>query len=164
MSPLGYFWFVFMKFSHYCSSYPRLDSTKVKNKTHYGIFFSTRAFPFLSQWYDIFYDSKVIKKVPLNLYDLLTYEALAHWIMGDGNKLGTGIILNTQSFTLYDCVRIVSVLSYKFEIICNIYSQRNKPIIYITGKSMRKLNPYISLYFVPSMLYKLHTWKYKTKT
>ena len=37
--------------------------------------------------------------MPLVLYNLLNYEALAYWIMCDGNKSGTGITLQTQSFT-----------------------------------------------------------------
>ena len=57
---------------------------------------------------------------PSILYNLLTYEALAHYrsarIMGDGNKLGTGIILNTQSFSIKECVFVISILIYKFDL------------------------------------------------
>lgn len=77
--------------------------------------------------------------------------------MGDGNKLGTGIILNTQSFSIKECVFVISILIYKFELDCNLYMQRGLPIIYITGKSMRKIQPKLIPYFIPSMLYKLHT-------
>lgn len=36
------------------------------------------------------------KIVPLELYNWLDYEALAYWIMGDGTKSGTGIVLQTS--------------------------------------------------------------------
>jgi len=83
--------------------------------------------------------------------------------MGDGSKLDTGLILNTQSFTIKECTLIVSIFIYKFGLICNIYMQRNLPVIYVSGKSMRKLKYHIEPYFVPSMSYKLHNWKNKTK-
>lgn len=61
--------------------------------------FATRVYPCLTEWYDIFYvEGK--KRVPLDLYNLLTYEALAHWIMGDGTKVKNGLTLQTQSFTI----------------------------------------------------------------
>lgn len=55
--------------------------------------------------------------------------------MGDGGKLGTGLILNTLSFTLKECSLIISILIYKFGLKCYIYMQRGLPLIYITGKS-----------------------------
>ena len=83
--------------------------------------------------------------------------------MGDGSKSGTGIILNTQSFTIKECTFLISILIYKFGLNCNLYIQRGLPIIYISGKSMRKIKPMIIPYFTPSMYYKLHSWKNKTK-
>ena len=40
------------------------------------------------------------KVVPLDLYNMLNYEALAHWIMGEGTKVNKGLTLQTQSFTI----------------------------------------------------------------
>lgn len=76
--------------------------------------------------------------------------------MGDGSKNGTGLILNTQCFSIKECVQIIGILNYKYGLICNIFMQRNFPIIYITGKSMRNLKPHIFPYMIPSMHYKLH--------
>ena len=80
------------------------------------------------------------KIVPLELYNLLDYETLVYWIMGDGSKSGTGIILQTQSFTVKECVFILSILIYKFNLKCNLYMQNNKPTIYINSKSMKEIN------------------------
>ena len=77
-------------------------------------------------------------------------------MMGDGSKLGTSMILNTQSFTIKECSVIISIFIYKFGLNCNIFMQRGLPVIYITGKSMRRLKPHILPYFIPSMFYKLH--------
>jgi hypothetical protein len=79
------------------------------------------------------------KIVPLELYNLLDYESLAYWIMGDGTKSGTGIVLQTQSFTVKKCVFIISVLMYKFDLVCNLYMQINQPTIYINSKYIKKI-------------------------
>jgi LAGLIDADG DNA endonuclease family len=55
--------------------------------------------------------------------------------MGDGTNSGTGLTLQTQSFTVKECVFIISVLMYKFNLKCSIHMQRNKPTIYIHSKS-----------------------------
>ena len=95
------------------------------------------------------------KVVPLNLYNMLTYEALAHWIMGDGTKNHKGLTLQTQSFTIQECVFIISILIHKFNLKCSLHMQRNQPTIYISSKSMKKLIPLILPYMCNSMLYKL---------
>lgn len=152
---LEYFFYVYNKFSHYCSNYPALQKTKLNNKYFYGIYFATRTLPCFTYYYNIFYPNNV-KTVPLDLYNLLTYEALAHWIMGDGTKTYHGITLQTQSFTIKEVAFIVSVLIYKFDLNCSIHMQRKMPTIYIGTKSMQKLQPHILPYICESMKYKLH--------
>jgi hypothetical protein len=149
-----YLWFVYTKLAHYCRSLPRITSTNLNGKRYPGVVFSTRVYPCFTEWYNIFYvDGK--KRVPLDLYNMLTYEALAHWIMGDGTKSNKGLTLQTQSFTIQECVFIISILIYKFNLKCSIHMQRNQPTIYISSKSMKKLQPLILPYMCPSMKYKL---------
>lgn len=76
--------------------------------------------------------------------------------MCDGTRSGTGITLQTQSFTIKECVFIISLLIYKFDLICSIHMQRNQPTIYIHSKSVTKIKPYLLPYFPYSMLYKLN--------
>ncbi len=151
---LEFFFKVFNQLSHYCSRFPNITSTYVNNKTHYAISFSTRTLPCLTEWYNIFYINKK-KVVPLDLYNLLTYEALAYWIMCDGTRNKKGLVLQTQSFTIKEVILIINVLMHKFNLKCSIQMQRNQPTIYIYTKSMKELSPKIIPYFVPSMLYKI---------
>ena len=90
----------------------------------------------------------------------MDYEVLAHWICGDGTKQGTGVTLQTQSFSIRDCVFLINILIHKFDLKCSLYMQRNLPTIHISGKSMRKLQPKLLPYIINSMRYKLHVYKY----
>lgn len=149
-----FLWNIFNILSYYCQRYPKLDSTLINGKLFFGIKFATRVYPCFTKWHNIFYVKK-IKIVPLDLYNLLTYEALAYWIMGDGAKSGNGLTLHTQSFTIKECVLIVNVLIYKFNLECSIHKQRNQFIIYIKSKSMKQLKYKLLPYIFPSMRYKI---------
>nr|YP_010691047.1 LAGLIDADG endonuclease [Phellinus igniarius]WBU93148.1 LAGLIDADG endonuclease [Phellinus igniarius] len=155
LDKIEYFLYVFNKFSHYCSSYPMLSKSKIENKYFYGIYFATRTLPCFTYYYNIFYNKKT-KIVPLDLYYLLNYEALAHWICCDGTKTSGALTLQTQSFTIKEVVFIVSILIYKFNLKCSIHMQRNQPTIYISTKSMLSLQPHILPYICKSMRYKLN--------
>lgn len=75
--------------------------------------------------------------------------------MSDGSKAGNAMYLQTQSFTIKECVFIISILIYKFDLKCNIQLQRNKPTIYIYVKSMKQIRNKLLPFFLPSMIYKL---------
>ena len=96
------------------------------------------------------------KIVPFELYELLIYEALAHWICCEGTKTYKGLTLQTQSVTIKEVVFIINILIYKFNLKCSLHMQRNQPTIYISSKSMVKLQPKILPFFGESMKYNLH--------
>lgn len=156
-----YFFMVYNYLSHYCSNSPSLSITNLRStklnfkKIHIGIYFVTRSYPVFSKWHDIFYKDRK-KIVPLDIYNLLTYESLAHWICCDGTKTGKGLTLQTQSFTIEENVKIISVLIHKFDLICTLHYQRKLPVIYISSKSMKKLNLKIYKYIPNNMKYKLY--------
>uniref|UniRef100_UPI002A80A58C LAGLIDADG endonuclease n=1 Tax=Daedalea confragosa TaxID=2028083 RepID=UPI002A80A58C len=149
-----YLWLVYIKFSHYCRSLPSTTKTNIRGKKFTSVMFATRVYPCFTEWYNIFYQEGK-KVVPLDLYNMLTYEALAHWIMGDGTKVYKGLTLQTQSFTVKECVFIISILIHKFNLKCSLHMQRNQPTIYISSKSMEKLRPLINPYICSSMRYKI---------
>ena len=147
--------FVFNRLSHYCSSYPSITITNLKGYRFKSLCLNSRTYPCFTEFYNMFY-VKGVKIVPLNLYDLIDFEFLAYWIMSDGSKAGNAIYLQTQSFSIKECVFIISILIHKFNLDCNIHLQRKQPTIYISAKSMKKIRSYLLPFFLPSMVYKLN--------
>jgi hypothetical protein len=86
---------------------------------------------------------------------MITYEALAYWIMSDGTRSLKALTLQTQSFSIKEVTLIVSILIHKFNLKCSIHMQRNQPTIYISTRSMEKLRDKLIPYFCSSMYYKL---------
>ena len=142
--------------SHYCQSQPFFTKLQLNRKKFYGIEIVTRALPCFYYLYTKFYDGDR-KIIPLDIYDYINYESLAHWIMGDGSYSAKGIILHTQCFTLQECVYLLNILKIKFNLDCTIHSQRHQYVIYIRVNSVKNLIPYIEKYFVPSMRYKIRS-------
>jgi len=98
-----YLFFTFMLLSHYCGSYPYKVKSTFDGKTFYAVSFVTRSLACFLELYNEFYNPK--KKVPNDIFSILTIQGLAHWICGDGTNVSTGgIILQTDSFTTIDVV------------------------------------------------------------
>jgi hypothetical protein len=150
-----FMWTVFFKLSHFCQSYPKIEFSKLNGKVHPTLILSTRVYPCFVSWYNLFYFNNK-KIVPLDLYTMLDYETFAYWIMGDGTKSGNAIVLQTQSFTVKECVFIISILIYKFDLNCSLIMQRNQPTIYIKAKSVQQIKKDLIPYFPISMRYKLN--------
>lgn len=150
---IGYFYFVFFKLNHYCSKAPYTTKTIVHKKEHIGLGFTTRTLPCITELYDMFYINNK-KIIPYNLYDLLSWEALAHWIMGDGTY-NSGVRIQADSFTVKELVFIINILNIKFNLDCSLHYQRNNPILYIKSKSIKKNLHNLLPYMHDSMKYKI---------
>jgi hypothetical protein len=100
------------------------------------------------------------KIVPKNLYELLTWEGLVHWIYQKskikstylngrpGNKV-YGLYINVEGYTIQDIVLLINVLIIRFRLDCSLHRlKQNKSHIYIKNKSMplllRGIRPHIS--------------------
>lgn len=77
--------YIFNKLNHYCSRYHIITSSRLKGKIFKGVQMVTRVYPCFTKWHSIFYVNNK-KVVPVDLYNMLTYEALAYWIMGYGTR------------------------------------------------------------------------------
>lgn len=103
----------------------------------------------------MFYTNK-IKGIPHNIYDLLTPIALAHLIIGDGSTRPHGLLICTDSFSVSEVVKLMNVLIIKYRLDCTLqFPTETQPRIYIKQSSIPKLRNIVSIYFSPSMLYKL---------
>lgn len=166
-----YVWLLFQKFLVLVSSYPLLIKRKFKNKLFFSLAFRTRQLNCLNEIWQLFYDPKTNKKViRLELYHYIDYVALAYWIMGDGSKLGNGILLCTDSYSLKEVIILMNILKIKFDIDSKIQFRYSvSPIdritllnkgekiarITINGSNLNKIKDKIKPFFTNDFLYKL---------
>lgn len=157
-----YLLYVFILLQHYCISGPKLKIDTVKGKKYTQLYFKTISLPCFTILRHHFYNGR-IKIVPINLYDLLNYESLAHIIICDGsqiykksNKNMGGIKLNLQSFSCKELIFIINILKIKFNLDCTLHKSRSSYTIYINTKSIKLLYPHIKKYIVPSIQYKFN--------
>jgi ubiquinol-cytochrome c reductase cytochrome b subunit len=85
--------------------------------------------------------------------DFLTPVALAHWIMGDGARSGTGIVLCTDSFTKLEVDRLRLVLLNRYGIYASYHAASNR--IYINGCYMDHLRSLVSPHMLPIFYYRI---------
>ena len=152
-----YFYFVFWSLAHYCSSFPLVRIRNRFGKTTIGLQLETRSLPCFTELYYLFYINGV-KVIPLNIYELLTPVALAHWIMGDGSTQRHGLIICTDSYTIPEIVRLINVLIIRYRLECTLrFHTYSQPRIYIKQHSMAQLQTIVGPYMISSLLYKIRT-------
>ena len=155
LSNSEYVLFVFNILSHYCSSYPIfIEGTRAGNK-YYALQFLTTSLPCITKLHPVFYTYKE-KRIPYNIYELLTPVALAHVIMGDGVAKEFGLILCTDSYILVDVIRLMNVLMIRYRLECTLrYHRPTHPRIYIRQRSMPIIRELVKPYIARYMLYKI---------
>jgi hypothetical protein len=94
--------------------------------------------------------------------DYLTARGLAYWFMDDGGKLDYNInsknkslVLNTQSFTELEVIKLASELTDKFKLSIQIRTNKGKKIIVINSESFILFKELIDPYIIPQMRSKL---------
>ena len=82
--------------------------------------------------------------------------------MDDGGKLdynknskNRSIVLNTHSFTEYEVRLMAEQISYKFGLLCEVRSNKNKKVIVIKNESYQAFYSLINPYLILEMRYKL---------
>lgn len=132
-----------------------------KEVTNWGFqTLSHEAFNFLS---DLFLNENKKKSIKSFLIrDHLTPRGLAFWFMDDGGKLdynknskNKSIVLNTQSFTESEVLNMAKELSDKFNLLCEVRSNKGKKVIVIKSLSFFKFHEIVEPFIIPEMRYKL---------
>ena len=92
----------------------------------------------------------------------LTSRGLAYWFMDDGGKLdynknskNKSIVLNTQSFTEDEVKMLSNELKAKFNLECELRSNKGKKVIVISNNSYPLFYELVSPFILPEMRYKL---------
>lgn len=156
-SHFEYFYSVFFELSHYCSNLPILNKVNLHKKIFFALSFTTRSLPCITKFFGLFYPEGK-KVIPKNIYDLLTWEALVHWIFQKSNlrkdylsclkKKVYGLYINVEEYSYIDIVKLMNVLIIKYRLLISLATIKNKPYIYIKNKSMTKLFLNINPYFL----------------
>jgi len=157
MKHLNFFLIVYSKLNFYCSKGPFLTKTTLqtrdKKKIHYGIQFTTRTLPCFTPLYHQFYKNGK-KIVPSILRDYISLELLSYWICGNG-AYKSGVVLNTQSFTVKEAILICDILYFDLNLLCRVHFNRGQPIVYIKAKSLKKVKNELLRYIPDSLKYKV---------
>lgn len=97
-----------------------------------------------------------MKRIPVNITELLTTRGLAYWAQDDGSKNGSGFIFCTDSYILENVQLLVKVLRDKFHLNATINIGSNKNYrLYINSDSMKQFKELVIPCFHESMKYKL---------
>ena len=160
-------WFhAYLSSRGYCrSTKPKLHITiKQKGKVFYQYRVNSYTFSSFNWIHEMFYklvNNKYIKFLPLNIEEYLTPLALAIWIMDDGSRLGKGARIAINCFTFEEVNFLCKVLENKYNIIAtpNKCGKNKGHFIYIHVNSMKLFINLIKPYLLPSLYYKLGSYK-----
>jgi hypothetical protein len=72
-----------------------------------------------------------VKKIPHNIYELLTSRGLAFLLMDDGSRHASGMHIGVYAFTNTDVDKLMFTLQNKFNIKCSIHYNRDKKTPYL---------------------------------
>ena len=111
---------------------------------------------------ELFINNKKKSISDLLIQNHLTARGLAYWWNDDGGKFdynknskNKSIVLNTQSFTDLEVETMSQELSNKFNLICEVRSNKGKKVIVINSVSYPIFRNLIDPYILPEMAYKL---------
>jgi nitrate reductase NapAB chaperone NapD len=92
----------------------------------------------------------------------LTARGLAFWFCDDGGKLdynknskNKSVVLNTHSFSSKEVESMSKQLQTKFNLECEVRSNKGKKIIVIKSESYNTFRNIIDPFIIPEMVYKL---------
>ena len=129
-----YFYHVYNLFKIFCTNeykpYYKISKDNRTEKFYTSISFTTMQLPCFNIYRESFYYLHT-KKVPDNIYELLTAKGLAFWIMDDGSRHGDGLHISTYAFSSNDIDKLMFVLEDKFKLKCSIHYNKEKKTTYL---------------------------------
>lgn len=143
----------------YCSAKKPVVKNQIgkKNTVYFSIKFKTFSFSSLNYLYHRFYcENDKRKRVPTDIYKLLTPKALAIWIMDDGGKSGTGLKISTETFSLEDNLLLQKTFFEKFGIRPSIQHHKQKYLLYFEKNDLLSLSYIVKPHMLLCMYYKLN--------
>jgi hypothetical protein len=154
-----YFMHVYFSLSFIFSSLPNMRIQNKRGNINISLAIISIGLPFIHNMCLQILDKEGNKIIPINIYELLTPIALAHWIMGDGEARSHGLRICTDSFSIYEVITLMNVLQIRYNINCNLFMKKTltglKPRITVPSSELIKLTNIVAPYFIPEMYYKI---------
>lgn len=159
----------------YCSNNPLKVLTQIGKggKVYFSTKIRTYSFQSFNWLFELFTQSqKSRKRVPDCIENLLTPLALAVWIMDDGTRSGSGLLLCTDGFLKKEVEMLQKALSSRYEMETTIRfspastkeklklqgsQDHARYRIYIPKSNIKKLREIVTPWIHPSMMYKIPT-------
>ena len=148
----------------YCNPQKPKLNTRIRkdNKVFYHFRINSYTFSSFNWIHEMFYiknnnDNTLTKIVPTNIEEFLTPLALAIWFMNDGSKLGAGVRIATNNFTLKEVQFLCSILYKKYNILATSHTGGKDKgfFLCVHKKSVPLFISIVKPYTVPSLYYKL---------
>jgi len=155
-----YLKYLFTLFEPYVGTPPKTtDRTPDKRtgKVYNSLYFKTLAFPCFNFLVDLFYP-KGVKVIPPTIGELLTPIGLAFWIIDDvpGGISHGNLFLHTDSYTIEEVQKLITVLRTKFNLDCwETLRRPGQYAIYIPKRELHKVRKLVSQFMHPSIIYKI---------
>jgi hypothetical protein len=131
-------------------------------------YFQTLTMPYFTRIWKVWYpfvNGKSVKRLPINISELLTPLAIAHWVIGDGGFDGHGrglgrVTLYTNNFTLQEVNILRDILKTKYGIESRLKKVNNADslrgyAIRIPNLSVLTLRSICKPHMYSSLMYKL---------
>ncbi len=147
---------LYEKFKAWVLTPPQEKKHVVFGRTYREDWFSTVSHGAFRFYAKQFYQGHKI--LPRQIERWLTPRVLTVWFMDDGSIKSDrhyALILNTQSFTKAENLKLIEIFGKKFGIQSQLRPQRKLWQIYINASTVGKFVEIIQPYVLPSMRYKL---------
>jgi hypothetical protein len=95
------------------------------------------------------------KRVPADIQSLLTPQALAIWVMGDGSSTGPGLVLRTDSFCLQDIQVLQDACETNFHCRPSVQQRKKGFRLYFSKQQKPCIRAYIQPWMHQSLMYKI---------